>query len=166
MDQINNSKKSKDPSDLISYKQARARTRCLLRSSKKQSWEEFVSSINAPVSTSTMWRQIRKLSGQPNNFTFQPLSDQNKLFQTPSEISELLATNYSRISADSNFDSDFLPIKRDAENQPINFSTNYTSPGPLNYNLPITESEVFYTCLLYTSPSPRDRTRSRMPSSA
>ena len=27
------------------------------------------------------------------------------------------------------------------------------------------EKEV-YTCLLYTSPSPRDRTRSRMPSSA
>ena len=25
---------------------------------------------------------------------------------------------------------------------------------------------LFYTCLLYTSPSPRDRTRSRMPSSA
>ena len=28
------------------------------------------------------------------------------------------------------------------------------------------EVEVFLTCLLYTSPSPRDRTRSRMPSSA
>ena len=26
--------------------------------------------------------------------------------------------------------------------------------------------ELPYTCLLYTSPSPRDRTRSRMPSSA
>src|SRR5665811_2515930 len=26
--------------------------------------------------------------------------------------------------------------------------------------------EELYTCLLYTSPSPRDRTRSRMPSSA
>ena len=26
--------------------------------------------------------------------------------------------------------------------------------------------EVFESCLLYTSPSPRDRTRSRMPSSA
>ena len=25
---------------------------------------------------------------------------------------------------------------------------------------------VFYTCLLYTSPSPRDRQKSRMPSSA
>ena len=27
-------------------------------------------------------------------------------------------------------------------------------------------SYTVYTCLLYTSPSPRDRTRSRMPSSA
>eukprot|EP00656_Telonema_subtile_P007126 TRINITY_DN13336_c0_g1_i2.p1 TRINITY_DN13336_c0_g1~~TRINITY_DN13336_c0_g1_i2.p1 ORF type:complete len:120 (-),score=23.14 TRINITY_DN13336_c0_g1_i2:27-386(-) len=27
-------------------------------------------------------------------------------------------------------------------------------------------SSLYYTCLLYTSPSPRDRTRSRMPSSA
>ena len=28
------------------------------------------------------------------------------------------------------------------------------------------KAELFYNCLLYTSPSPRDRTRSRMPSSA
>ena len=28
------------------------------------------------------------------------------------------------------------------------------------------EHPPLYTCLLYTSPSPRDRTRSRMPSSA
>ena len=28
------------------------------------------------------------------------------------------------------------------------------------------EQRLFYLCLLYTSPSPRDRTRSRMPSSA
>ena len=29
-----------------------------------------------------------------------------------------------------------------------------------------TEDGLVYACLLYTSPSPRDRTRSRMPSSA
>ena len=28
------------------------------------------------------------------------------------------------------------------------------------------EGDLYYFCLLYTSPSPRDRTRSRMPSSA
>ena len=33
-------------------------------------------------------------------------------------------------------------------------------------NAPISQGEYFVACLLYTSPSPRDRTRSRMPSSA
>jgi len=30
----------------------------------------------------------------------------------------------------------------------------------------VTQYQQYKTCLLYTSPSPRDRTRSRMPSSA
>ena len=33
-------------------------------------------------------------------------------------------------------------------------------------NQSVTESTWYLACLLYTSPSPRDRTRSRMPSSA
>ena len=35
-----------------------------------------------------------------------------------------------------------------------------------NYREPISPESVDSPCLLYTSPSPRDRTRSRMPSSA
>ena len=34
------------------------------------------------------------------------------------------------------------------------------------FNKPQTEMSGTFGCLLYTSPSPRDRTRSRMPSSA
>ena len=34
------------------------------------------------------------------------------------------------------------------------------------FNLKVTENPKELDCLLYTSPSPRDRTRSRMPSSA
>ena len=48
-------------------------------------------------------------------------------------------------------------------------------PGPGYYELPSPDcvsqfphrpASPHYSCLLYTSPSPRDRTRSRMPSSA
>ena len=45
----------------------------------------------------------------------------------------------------------------------------YVAPGLLDEDGPIAASESptrANTCLLYTSPSPRDRTRSRMPSSA
>ena len=33
-------------------------------------------------------------------------------------------------------------------------------------SLPQSEADIYYSCLLYTSPSPRDKRQSRMPSSA
>ena len=47
------------------------------------------------------------------------------------------------------------------DNQKKAFSTKLGDKGPLVF---LTDPTC--TCLLYTSPSPRDRTRSRMPSSA
>ena len=39
-------------------------------------------------------------------------------------------------------------------------------PEPIDFSQSIQTPDWFNDCLLYTSPSPRDRTRSRMPSSA
>ena len=49
------------------------------------------------------------------------------------------------------------------ENNSTAFNFNY--PAPYRGKKPVNLCE-YYSCLLYTSPSPRDRTRSRMPSSA
>ena len=38
--------------------------------------------------------------------------------------------------------------------------------GDIEYIRSLIKEDVYWSCLLYTSPSPRDRTRSRMPSSA
>ena len=50
------------------------------------------------------------------------------------------------------------------------FGFNYDDAGSLQYEVDTGWIEVinsrYHICLLYTSPSPRDRTRSRMPSSA
>ena len=45
-----------------------------------------------------------------------------------------------------------------------NAISNYYLPFSIAPNFLI--NDTLYACLLYTSPSPRDRTRSRMPSSA
>ena len=48
----------------------------------------------------------------------------------------------------------------------INLSNTHNKIGENSYDVSLTiKAEASY-CLLYTSPSPRDRTRSRMPSSA
>ena len=75
-------------------------------------------------------------------------------------------------------------MKPDFTDKPFqNFHTEYTAViPPENFNSAINSMPGFdpflrgpystmfvlqpWTCLLYTSPSPRDRTRSRMPSSA
>ena len=43
------------------------------------------------------------------------------------------------------------------------FDTNFITNFAGNIGTP---AMIFYTCLLYTSPSPRDKRQSRMPSSA
>ena len=47
----------------------------------------------------------------------------------------------------------------------INSDGGARGKGEIHAELDITE-DLWFFCLLYTSPSPRDRTRSRMPSSA
>ena len=50
------------------------------------------------------------------------------------------------------------------------FQLNESDLPKFWYNIyadsPVPPTPVLHPCLLYTSPSPRDRTRSRMPSSA
>ena len=53
-------------------------------------------------------------------------------------------------------------------NRSLDFEIDEDLVGGAAYDkhgIPITD-EVFYNCLLYTSPSPRDKRQSRMPSSA
>ena len=58
-----------------------------------------------------------------------------------------------------------IKIKDQHDKSKKNPRDNSALQSDLNNELCV-ESGIVRTCLLYTSPSPRDRTRSRMPSSA
>ena len=78
-------------------------------------------------------------------------------FATAAELSQALSQYLSRVEQSSRNDdgpSSSLPSKLLSEYRLIEL----IGEGGLG--------DVYRACLLYTSPSPRDRTRSRMPSSA
>ena len=70
----------------------------------------------------------------------------------------LLYTNYQN-------EDKVSKIQIELENE-LRENINENSKFINNISKEILETKTALTCLLYTSPSPRDRTRSRMPSSA
>jgi len=85
-------------------------------------------------------------------FYFQPLTQNDEIYQTPSEISEIPTNNYSEISANANYDSTFITRKLLAEKNSIDFSPQNPSTN-LMYNSPITELEVISTISKYSKTS-------------
>ena len=71
-------------------------------------------------------------------------------------------TNQLELRVASQFDGPFNFVSGAAM---YNDDLEFVVFGNLGFFLPLAAAD-FYRCLLYTSPSPRDRTRSRMPSSA
>ena len=71
---------------------------------------------------------------------------------TPETVTDILNVTWTHISGAST-SQEFLAISQGA--------TGETGPAPT-----VTKTTGVTTCLLYTSPSPRDRQKSRMPSSA
>ena len=90
----------------------------------------------------------------------------------PDAVAIIPGARLVRRSADTEFpfrqDSDFWYLT--GFNHPDATAVFRTTPGRPAYTLFVQPrdraAETWTGCLLYTSPSPRDRTRSRMPSSA
>ena len=84
------------------------------------------------------------------------------------ELVAAVSPYYRELFKREKIDVDGIRTLRDLERIPVTSKECYLT-NPLAFLLvvdPPQPLDVTYDCLLYTSPSPRDRTRSRMPSSA
>ena len=90
---------------------------------------------------------------------------------TPAQIHIL----YAALSADASSQGFLLMAEQLAPLSRANFLAHLAARGPaeaalllalLDAHVAVDVNEIYTTCLLYTSPSPRDRQKSRMPSSA
>jgi len=60
---LKNCKKSKTSENLIELKRLRAKSKFLIKISKKESWNLYTSSINRKTNPSQVWRKIKSLKG-------------------------------------------------------------------------------------------------------
>lgn len=123
--------------NLIYFKKMRARAKYLIKTAKKSSWKEYISSITYATPTKIVWEKIKKIQGSATTL-FKPLIENSILISNPFEIANSFARYFSRISSSQNYDRSFIQLKNNAENSFLDFSSCNNEA----YNLPFRYEEL------------------------
>ena len=102
-----------------------ARTKKLFKQEKRDSWKNYVSSVNVNTSSKKVWDMIRKITGKDVASPMHHLKDDNGTIITDRvEIAKTLGAAIEKSSSFNNYSKEFQSIKAQKEKQKINFKTN------------------------------------------
>ncbi len=110
--------------DLSTFRLLRAKARRLILSKKRESWQQFLNSINSSSTSAQLWRKIKSLQGKISFATISEIRHEDELIQEPSQIANTFATFFASASATSQYSPSFQQYKQQAESQDINISSD------------------------------------------
>ena len=131
-------KRTRSQVDLITLKRQTAIARRTKLLARRESWRQYISSINRSTPMSKVWSRIRKMSGKYCSHPPPTLNIGGNSSSDPIEVAEHLANHYATVSASRSYNQVFYDIKQRAEQHPLDFSTEQL----LSYNEPISALEV------------------------
>ena len=129
-------RRHRNEENLVAYKRNRAILRRAIKEAKRQSWSNFVSSINSKTPLSIIWKKIRKISGKFVPSPPPALDVDGHIITDPETVNNCFAENFARISRKS-VESPGHELRVRDEMKNLDFRTNGYEP----YNLPFTERE-------------------------
>ena len=101
------------------------RTKKLFKQKKRDSWKNYVSSVNDNTLSQKVWDMIRKITGKNVTSPMHPLKDENGTLITDRvEIANTLGAAIEKSSSSNNYSKESQSIKAQKEKQKINFKTN------------------------------------------
>ena len=124
--------------NLNNFKIHRAKTRRVIKSSKKTSWRNYVNKLKSSSKSKKVWDMIRKISGKNTSSPIKHLSKNHIKATNKKDIADLLAKTFSKNSSSTNYSKPFQNIKKNAEKTKLNFKSNNLE----DYNQPFSLSEL------------------------
>ena len=132
-------KKQPTNDNLRKYREARAKTRAILKKNKRVSWRNFVSKLNVYTSIKKVWDMVGKINGKRANQSISHLNNPDGSKCTEKQdIVQLLAYEFEKNSSSNHYSPTFKIYKTTAEKQRLNFSSNNTE----DYNIPFSLNEL------------------------
>ena len=128
-----------------------ARTKKLFKQKERDSWKNYVSSVNVNTPSKKVWDMIRKITGKNVASPMHHLKDENgTLITNRVEIANTLGEAIEKSSSSNNYSKEFQSIKARKEKQKINFKTNKN----LRYNKKFTIRDLKRSLKKSNSSSP------------
>ena len=124
--------------NLNNFKIHRAKTRKVIKTSKKTSWRNYVSKLKSSCRSKTVWDMIRKMFGKNSSGPIKHLSKNHIKSTNKKDIADLLAKTFSNNSSSTHYSKQFQHIKKNAEKTELNFKSNNIE----DYNRPFSLSEL------------------------
>ena len=121
----------------ILFLQARAAARRVRRKAQRDSWHNYVSSINSSTSSKIVWNKIKRMKGN-NSHMMSILTDNGIPLSSFHDMANLLAEHFSSVSSSTSYSPTFIRIRETAEQNAISFRP--FTPG--GYNCEFTEFEL------------------------
>ena len=125
-------KTSPTPANIENLRIIRVKTRRTIKSTKRKSWQSFVSKINCRTSIKKVRNTVRKITGKPSASPIRHLKVNNTEVSDFPDITNTIAQTFSNNSSPEKYSNKFQSFRRQAENQQLKFkASNYE-----NYNNP------------------------------
>ena len=97
--------------DNLNFKVHLAKTRRVIKTSKKTSWQNYVNRLNSSSKSKKVWDMIRKISGKNKSSPINHLSKNHVKATNKKDIADLLAKTFSTNSSSDNYSEQFQNIK-------------------------------------------------------
>ena len=150
----------------IIYNRTKAKLLWLCNKARKQSWIQYLTTMNQYTTLFEIWEKVNKISGKYKTSPTPMLEVNNIIYQDHTDVSEILANSFAKISADENYSTQFLSHKREQEKRKISFQTtnqfvynDHITLDEINSNLATTEEttpgidKITYSMLKHIHPS-------------
>lgn len=121
-------KKHNTEENRLTYKRLETHTKYIVKKSKKESWQNFCSTINSQTTTSELWQKIKRMKGHRTFTGITAITHKNKYLVSDRDIAGALADHYEQISSNGSLDAAFLKYKTNKEKKEIEATTDETNP--------------------------------------
>jgi len=103
------------PANIENLRIIRAKTRRTIKSTKRKSWQSFVSKVNSRTSVKKVWTMVRKITGKLSASPIRHLKVNDVEVSDIPDISNTIAQTFSNNSSPKNYSNKFQYFRLQAE---------------------------------------------------